>query len=792
MSANETAITKDDLYLLAKGDWNRSWEKMGAHKATVDGQDGYTFAVWAPNVKKVTVIGEFNDWNIDASPLAETENGGVWQGFVPGASEGQLYKFYILCDDGSEQYKADPYAFWSECPPGTASRLTDLSGHVWKDGLWMGRRARTDHFKRPLNIYEVHLGSWKRHDDGLDGLGTGEGGGSYLTYDELSDELVSYVADMGYTHIELMPVMEHPFDGSWGYQTTGYFAPTARYGDPAAFMNFVDKCHQANIGVILDWVPGGFCRDIQGLVHFNGHKLYEKEEHPNWGTYKFDYSRGEVRTFLTSNALFWLEAYHADGIRMDGVTSMLYLNFGVDDPSQKKFNEKGTEEDLVAIDFVRHVNETVAEYHPDAMMMAEESTAWPLVTRPPEVGGLGFHYKWDMGWMNDTLNYCKTDFPYRPGNHNLLTFSMMYAYSENYILPLSHDEVVHGKASLIVRQPGDWWRQFAGLRNLAFYQMTHPGAKLNFMGNEIAQFIEWRYYEGIQWFLTKDYDTHRKHQHFVRELNHFFRDNKGLWQHNYDESGFEWIDADNNEQSVVSYVRHGDRPVDDRVVIINFDPATHEEFRVGVPREGNYVEVFNTDAEEFGGSGVINEGTLVSTPEPFDRCDDSIVLRLPPLAGVVLKRTGKSSYVAPKKAASKTAPAAKPAAKKATPAAKPAASKKAAAPKAAAPAKADAVKAAASAKAAAPKKAAPAKKAPAKKAAPAKAAAPKAAAPAPKPVKAAETKAAAPAAEPKASVAEARVKKAAAAAAKAAPAPKKAAPAKKASAKKPSKRTNKR
>lgn len=721
MSADQLTITNDDLYLLAKGDWNRSWEKLGAHKDVRDGVEGYTFAVWAPKVRKVSVIGDFNDWNTEANVLAESETGGVWQGFVPGAAEGQLYKFYILCDDGSEQYKADPYAFWSECPPGTASRLADLSGHAWKDGLWMGRRARTDHFKRPLNIYEVHLGSWKRHDDGLDGLGTGEGGGSYLTYDELSEELVDYVRDMGYTHIELMPVMEHPFDGSWGYQTTGYYAPTSRYGSPTQFMNFVDKCHQANIGVILDWVPGGFCRDIQGLVHFNGHMLYEKEEHPQWGTYKFDFSRGEVRTFLTSNALFWLEMYHADGIRVDGVTSMLYLNFGVDDPAQKKFNDKGTEEDFVAIDFVRHINETVAEYHPDVMMMAEESTAWPLVTRPPEVGGLGFHYKWDMGWMNDTLNYCKTDFPYRPGNHNLLTFSMMYAYSENYVMPLSHDEVVHGKASLIVRQPGDWWRQFAGLRNLAFYQMTHPGAKLNFMGNEIAQFIEWRYYEGIQWFLTDDYETHRKHQYFIKELNAFFKDNKGLWQHNYDESGFEWIDADNNEQAVISYVRHGDRPVDDRVILINFDPATHEEFRVGVPREGNYVEVFNTDAEEFGGSGVINEGTLVSTPEPFDRCEDSIVLRLPPLAGVVLKRTGKSSYQAPKKADEKKPAAKKAPAKKAAP--KKPAAKKAPAKKPAAKATPDASRAEARVKKAAEAaaKAAPAKKAePAAKAAPAK------------------------------------------------------------------------
>ena len=690
MSVSQNSITNDDLYLLAKGDWNRSWEKMGAHKETRDGQEGYAFAVWAPEVKSVSVIGEFNEWNISANPLEETATGGVWCGFVPGAQEGQLYKYYVLCQDGTELYKADPYAFWSECPPGTASRLADLSRHVWKDGLWMGRRARTDHFKRPLNIYEVHLGSWKRHDDGLDGLGMGEGGGSYLTYDELSEQLVDYVRDMGYTHIELMPVMEHPFDGSWGYQTTGYYAPTSRYGDPSAFMNFVDKCHQANIGVILDWVPGGFCRDIQGLVHFNGHNLYEKEEHPNWGTYKFDYSRGEVRTFLTSNALFWLEAYHADGIRVDGVTSMLYLNFGVDDPSQKKFNDKGTEEDFEAIDFIRHINETVGKYHPDAMMMAEESTAWPLVTRPAEVGGLGFHYKWDMGWMNDTLNYCKTDFPWRPGNHKLLTFSMMYAFSENYVMPLSHDEVVHGKASLIVRQPGDQWRQFAGLRTLALYQMTHPGAKLNFMGNEIGQYIEWRYYEGIQWFLADEYEPHRKHQHYIAELNHMFRDNKGLWQHNYDESGFEWVDADNAEQSIIVYTRKGDRPVDDRVVVLNWDPAAYEEFRIGVPREGNYEEVFNSDAVEFGGSGVINEGKLVSTPEPYDRCENSIVLRVPPLGGVVLRRTGKSSYVAPKPAkkaaekpaASKPAAASK-AAKAPKTAEKPAASKQAAASKAA-------------------------------------------------------------------------------------------------------------
>lgn len=654
MAAEKPLLSSDDLYLLASGNWILSYEKMGAHPATKNQEEGFTFAVWAPMAQKVSVIGSFNGWDINANELTCTETGGVWYGFVPGAQPGDLYKFYILCDNGAEQYKADPYAFASECPPGTASKLVNLDTYTWHDGLWMGRRARVDHMKRPLNIYEVHLGSWKRHDDGLDGIGTGEGGGSYLTYEELSQDLVNYVSQMGYTHIELMPIMEHPFDGSWGYQTTGYYAPTARYGTPQQFMAFMDACHQAHIGVILDWVPGGFCRDIQGLVQFNGHMLYEKEEHPQWGTYKFDYGRGEVRTFLTSNALFWFEKYHVDGIRIDGVTSMLYLNFGVDDPGQKKFNDKGTEENFEAIDFIRHTNETVAKYYPDVMMIAEESTAWPLVTRPPEVGGLGFHYKWDMGWMNDTLNYCKTDFPFRPGNHNLLTFSMMYAFSENYICALSHDEVVHGKASLIVRQPGDWWRQFAGLRTLALYQMTHTGAKLNFMGSELAQFIEWRFYEGLQWFLVEEYDTHRSYQHYVKCLNAFFKENKGLWQKNYAEDGFDWIDPDNNEQSIISYVRHGERRVDDRVVIINWDPATYEEFRLGVPREGNYVEVFNSDAVEFGGSGVVNEGKLISTPEPFNGQDNSIVLRLPPLAGVVLKRVSTSSYVAPRKRAPQT------------------------------------------------------------------------------------------------------------------------------------------
>lgn len=649
MTAEKLALSKDDLYLFASGTWYKSFEKMGAHPQTKNGKQGFHFAVWAPDAKQVSVIGSFNDWDVTANKLSCTRTGGVWEGFVPGAKEGDLYKFYILCDNDFEQYKADPYAFGSECIPGTASCLTDISKYTWHDGLWMGRRQRTNHMERPLNIYECHLGSWKRHDDGLDGIGYGEGGGSYLTYKELSKELVDYVDEMGYTHIELMPVMEHPYDGSWGYQTTGYYAPTSRYGSPTEFMGFIEACHKKDIGVILDWVPGGFCRDIHGLCSFNGHMLYECEEHPQWGTFKFDFARGEVRSFLISNALFWFEKYHVDGIRMDGVSSMLYLNFGIDNPHEKRFNEKGGEENFASIAFIRQTNEAIGTYFPDVMTIAEESTAWPLVTRPTDVGGLGFHYKWDMGWMNDTLNYCKTDFPFKPGNHQLLTFSMMYAFSENYVLPLSHDEVVHGKASLIVRQPGDWWRQFAGIRTLALYQMTHTGAKLNFMSNVLAQFIEWRYYEGLEWFLLDEYDTHRTYHEYVRALNHFFAEQKGLWQKNYDESGFTWIDADNNEQSIISYVRRGKRPVDDCTVLINWGVNPFEEFRMGVPREGNYEEVFNSDAEQFGGSGVVNSGTLVSEPIPHQGFENSIVLRVPPLAGLVLRRRGKSSYKAPKK-----------------------------------------------------------------------------------------------------------------------------------------------
>ena len=663
-------ITADDIYLFGHGEWLGCPDKMGAHPDTQNGVAGWRFAVWAPNVRGVSVVGDFNDWTPGANPLTTLPDSAIWAGFIPGLSAGELYKYAITTDEGEVLLKADPFAVADECPPNTASKLWTLDGYTWGDGAWLSERAAHSHMERPLNIYEVHLGSWKRHGDEPqgepreDGTWPGPGDefpaqrGTYYTYDDLADELVPYASDMGYTHIEILPVTEHPFDGSWGYQTTGYYATTARFGTPQQFMHLVDTAHQAGIGIIMDWVPGGFCADAHGLATFNGHMLYEHEIHPNWGTHKFDFSKPEVVSFLTANALFWLEHFHIDGIRMDGVTSMLYLNFGVENEADKKFNVRGTEEDLDASAFIRNVNTRIGQRFPDVMMIAEESTAWPLVTYPPEKGGLGFHYKWDMGWMNDTLHYMQTDFPWRPGNHGLLTFSLMYAFNENFVLPLSHDEVVNGKCSLIGRMPGDWWRQFAGMRTLAFYQMTHPGAKLNFMGNEIAQFIEWRYYEAIQWFMVEQYETHANQQRFVRALNHFYTAEPALFERAYVQEGFEWVDADNADQSIVSFVRHGKNADDDLLVVINFDPASYESYRVGVPREGNWELIFNSDKPEFGGGSYPVPALSSSEPTGWNGRADSIQTAIPGLSGLIFKRRGPSSYVPPKPVESAKADAA--------------------------------------------------------------------------------------------------------------------------------------
>ena len=696
------------LYLFRSGKNSHSYEYMGVHNTVKDGKACTVCRVWAPNAQAVAITGDFCEWDPEKYPLTKIDDA-VWEGYTDEPlKEFDAYKLVITAEDGTVTYKSDPYAFHAETRPGTASRYYDISGYKWNDGRWFEHKKKYPHYNQPVNIYEMHAGSWRKYADG-----------SVFSYDKLGDELIPYVQEMGFTHIELMPLTEYPFDASWGYQVTGYFAPTSRYGTPKDFMRFIDRCHQAGIGVIMDWVPGGFCADSHGLATFNGHMLFEHEIHPNWGTHKFDFARGEVRSFLVSNVLYWLENFHVDGIRMDGVSSMLYLNFGIDDPGQKKFNKYGTEEDLDASAFIRQVNCAVEAHYPDVMMMAEESTAWPLVTYPPQDGGLGFHYKWDMGWMNDTLHYMQTDFPWRPGNHGLLTFSIMYAFTENFICPLSHDEVVHGKCSLIGRMPGDWWRQFAGLRTLAFYQMTHPGAKLNFMGNEIGQFIEWRYYESIQWFLTEEYETHRHHQAFIKALNHLYTAEPALYERGYTDDGFTWIDADNSKQSIVSFVRQGEDVDDDLVILINFDPASYESFRVGVPREGDWEVIFDSDRPEFGGSGYAGEEpyTCSSEPYPWNGQMDSIEIKVPGLAGVVLKRRGPSSYKPPvveepKKATRKRASSVKP---KAAAAKKAPAKAKVAKPAAKASAKSTTAKKATTKKAA-PKAKAAAVKAPAKKA----------------------------------------------------------------------------
>ncbi len=610
----------------------RCYDFLGAHMANFDGLDGVNFVVWAPFVRSVRVVGDFNNWQGDEHYMQHISSG-IWSIFISGVCEGANYKFLIEAENGNLFYKADPYAYYSEVRPATASRVFSNANYVWHDEKWMKKRAKSDHFKKPLNIYEVHLGSWKQklinhsvHTDAKD----------FYTYREIADTLLPYVLEMGYTHIEIMPLMEHPFDGSWGYQVTGYFSPTSRYGTPDDLKYFIDSCHAKGIGVIFDWVPGHFCPDAHGLANFNGEMLYENDKHHEWGTYKFDFGRGEVRSFLFSSAMYWFDIFHIDGIRIDGVTSMVYLNYGIEDESKHRYNPLGGNKDLEALSFLSQLNQKLALLYPGSMSMAEESTALPLVTYPPHEGGLGFHYKWDMGWMNDTLEYFSLDFPYRPHHHNLLTFSTMYAYNENFILSLSHDEVVHGKKSLIDRMPGDYWRQFANMRLLYLYQMTHTGAKLNFMGNEIAQFIEWRYYEGIEWQLT-EYDKHRQYNECVKSLNKLYLKEKTLWEINYSHEGFEWQEADNNSQGVLIYKRKSkDEEV---IVVLNFQPNCYFDYRIGVPTEGKYKEIFNSDEIYFGGSGKVNPKAIKAEKVPMHGNNYSVNITLPPLGGVILKKT---------------------------------------------------------------------------------------------------------------------------------------------------------
>lgn len=630
-------LSDELLYLYNTGKCYHAYKSLGAQITTaeVDGKTtpGVQFTVWAPDVKSVHVVGDFNNWECcNEGRLEPIKDTGFFTVFVSNVGIGDKYKYNIETANGKHLLKADPYAFQSELRPSTASVVADLS-YEWKDEVWLENRKNKNLMNSPMNIYEVHLGSWKRHprEDG------------FYSYKELCASLIPYVKSMGYTHIEILPLMEHPLDASWGYQVTGYYSATARHGNPAELKEFIDCCHRDGIGVILDWVPGHFCPDEHGLAKFNGEMLYESEIHPDWGTYKFDFGRGQVRSFLLSNAMFWLNEFHADGIRVDGVSSMLYLNFGISNKSKMKFNKYGEEGNLEAIEFLRELNYMVGTYIPGAITIAEESTAWPMVTMPPSEGGLGFHFKWNMGWMNDTLEYMSCDFPFRDGSHNKLTFSMTYAYSENYVLPLSHDEVVHGKKSLIGRMPGDIWRQFAGVRLLAMYQMTQPGKKLNFMGHEIAQFIEWREYEELEWFLLK-YDNHAYYQDFIAALNRVYKEHPALWSRDCMMDGFMWIDPDNKDQSILSYMRFGDIMTDGKpdceklVVALNMGVEAFKTYRIGVQEPGQYIELINSDDTKFGGSGKVNSLPIEAEPIPMHGQPYSIEINMPVVGGTILRK----------------------------------------------------------------------------------------------------------------------------------------------------------
>ncbi|MGH9775983.1 MAG: 1,4-alpha-glucan branching protein GlgB [Candidatus Acidiferrales bacterium] len=624
-------LTDYDLHLMGEGTHYLKYEKLGAHVRECSGVRGAHFAVWAPNARRVSVVGDFNAWDGRVNPLRSRGNSGTWEIFLPGLDEGWIYKFEIQSRlGGPPTLKADPYAFAAELRPKTGSVVYNIEGYEWNDRAWLEARAKSEGFRKPISIYEVHLGSWRRSSPG----------NRWLTYRELAGGLLPYVKKMGYTHIELMPVMEHPFDGSWGYQTVGYYAATSRYGSPKDFMYLIDRCHQEGIGVLLDWTPAHFPRDAHGLGFFDGTHLYEHAdprmgEHPDWGTMVFNYGRNEVQNFLISNALFWLDKYHADGLRVDAVASMLYLDYSRK-AGQWVPNAYGGRENLEAIAFIRRLNEVVHERHLGALTIAEESTSWPAVSKPTYVGGLGFDFKWNMGWMNDTLRYFSRDSVFRKYHQNELTFSMLYAFSENFLLPLSHDEVVHGKSALLSKMPGDDWRKFANLRLLYGYMYAHPGKKLLFMGGEIAQWREWSHEMSLDWHLM-EYAPHRGIARLVEDLNHVYKGEAALWEVDGDWTGFEWIDPNDAEASVLSFVRRAKDAKDFVLVVCNFTPIVREGYRVGVPESGFYREILNTDSENYGGSNVGNAGGFEAEAIPASGRPYSLSLRLPPLAAVYFK-----------------------------------------------------------------------------------------------------------------------------------------------------------
>ena len=620
-----------DIHLFAEGSHQAIYDRLGAHPRTIKGQRGIHFAVWAPNCYKVAVIGDFNRWDARTHAMENNAGSGIWELFIHEAEIGMAYKYEVRShNQGYRAEKSDPYGFYAQMRPQTASIVYDIEGYDWQDAEWMRARAKKNPLTQPMNIYELHLGSWKRKD-----------GGEFLNYRELAAELVPYLVEMGYTHIELLPITEHPLDASWGYQVSGYYAPTSRYGSPHDFMHFIDCCHQNDIAVILDWVPAHFPKDEHGLNYFDGTHLYSHEdprqgEHPDWGTMIFNYARSEVRSFLIANALFWLQKYHLDGLRVDAVSSMIYLNFSRAEGEWLP-NRYGSHENLAALDFLREFNQVVHAEAPGTVTIAEESTSWAMVSRPTYIGGLGFTLKWNMGWMHDTLKYLRHDPLYRRFHHHQITFSLLYAFRENFVLPLSHDEVVHEKASLIGKMPGDDWQQFANLRLLFGYQYTQVGKMLNFMGSEFAQFAEWSEARSLDWHLLGD-EKHRQMQRWVKDLNHLYRAQPALWQVDFEPQGFRWIEANDSDNSVYSYIRYAQDPADSLIIVINCTPIVRHDYRIGVPAAGFYAELLNSDAGIYGGGDVGNLGGVHSSAETSHGLPHCLSLQLPPLAILILKR----------------------------------------------------------------------------------------------------------------------------------------------------------
>lgn len=622
-----TLLPEEDITLLEEGTHYELYKKLGAHFTTRDGVDGVLFAVWAPEAKRVSVVGNFNLWDGRRHAMRFIPSVGVWEIFIPELKDLDCYKYEIKTAYDVVIYKADPYAMMGELRPNTASCIFPEESYKWHDTKWMERREKKAWYKEAISIYEIHMGSWKKHEDG-----------TFYTYRELADALAKYVKDMGYTHVELIGTMEHPFDGSWGYQVTGYFAPTSRYGTPDDFKYFIDVMHRNQIGVLLDWVPAHFPKDSFGLEKFDGSALYEHflEEqacHPQWGTLIFNYGRKEVSLFLINSALSWFDRYHIDGLRVDAVASMLYLDFGREGSYIP--NKYGGRENLEAVEFIQRLNTVVYEKYPGVMMIAEESTDWIGVTHPVDQGGLGFGFKWNMGWMNDYLKYMETDPFFRKYEHNKITFSLMYAFNENFILPLSHDEVVHGKSPMIYKMPGDEWRKFANLRACYGYMFMHPGKKLLFMGNEFAQTNEWTEARELTWDLL-EYEPHRQMQHYVKDLNHLYRKEKCLWQLDDTYEGFEWIDCDNKDLSIIAFMRKGKKKGDDLIIVVNFTPEVYKEHYIGVDKLGTYEEIFASDATEYGGSGIVN-GKLEAKEGHCQGRDQYVSMNIPPLGISVLK-----------------------------------------------------------------------------------------------------------------------------------------------------------